>query len=153
MQTFLPYENFRESARVLDYRRLGKQRLETQTLLNLMIHPDNSGYRNHPAFKMWDGYDLALAFYGMEICQEWIDRGYKDTLWNFFSNYTDKPIIGCQLFPKWLGLEKFHSSHRSALLYKDFSYYSQFGWSEKPAIPIKVTKNSVTLPYYWPTNE
>ena len=34
MQTFLPYESFRESAKVLDWRRLGKQRVEGMQIIN-----------------------------------------------------------------------------------------------------------------------
>jgi hypothetical protein len=41
--------------------------------------------------------------------------------------------------PPWLGDNKFHSAHRSALLFKDFAYYSKFGWDESPE-----------LNYVWP---
>ena len=34
MQTFLPYPSFDASAKVLDYRRLGKQRVEAYQILN-----------------------------------------------------------------------------------------------------------------------
>ena len=34
MQTFLPYESFRKSAEVLDWRRLGKQRVEGMQIIN-----------------------------------------------------------------------------------------------------------------------
>ena len=34
MQTFLPYESFKQSARVLDWRRLGKQRVEGMQIIN-----------------------------------------------------------------------------------------------------------------------
>ena len=34
MQTFLPYKNFYECAKVLDQKRLGKQRVEVLQLLN-----------------------------------------------------------------------------------------------------------------------
>ena len=33
MQTFLPYESFAESAKVLDWRRLGKQRVEGMQII------------------------------------------------------------------------------------------------------------------------
>ncbi len=36
MQTFLPYTDFKQSARCLDYKRLGKQRLEARTILNIL---------------------------------------------------------------------------------------------------------------------
>jgi hypothetical protein len=38
-----------------------------------------------------------------------------------------------------MGHHDFHSSHRAALLYKDFEWYSQFGWCEQPQ-----------LHYLWP---
>ena len=34
MQTFLPYKSFEESAKVLDWRRLGKQRVEGMQIIN-----------------------------------------------------------------------------------------------------------------------
>ena len=37
MQTFLPYDDFVLSLDCLDYRRLGKQRVESMQLLNAMI--------------------------------------------------------------------------------------------------------------------
>ena len=42
--------------------------------------------------------------------------------------------------PRWLGLDAFHASHRSNLLRKDRSHYSQFNWTEHD-----------DLPYHWPT--
>ena len=77
MQTFLPHEDFVESASSLDWRRLGKQRIETkQILLTLTGH--SSGWVNHPAVKMWRGHEYSLAFYGCVICEEWRSRGYRD---------------------------------------------------------------------------
>lgn len=55
MQTFLPYSDFRRTARVLDVRRLGKQRVETLQILRALTF-DDYGWRNHPAVTMWVGY-------------------------------------------------------------------------------------------------
>jgi hypothetical protein len=41
--------------------------------------------------------------------------------------------------PVWWSNEDFYSSHRSALLYKNYGWYSQFGWKEEPK-----------LDYIWP---
>ena len=51
MQTFLPYDDFVKSAKVLDYRRLGKQRVEAMQLLKAIS--GQGGWRNHPAALMW----------------------------------------------------------------------------------------------------
>lgn len=122
MQTFLPYPDF--DARVLDYRRLGKQRIEAKQIY--LAITQGGGWRNHPAVRMWRGYVVALAHYGVVICREWITRGYRDNL---------SPFVN----PPWLGATEFHASHRSNLLRKDPVWYGQFGWVESPE-----------LPYQWP---
>ena len=39
MQTFLPYPDFERSAKVLDNKRLGKQRVEVLQILNVLLRP------------------------------------------------------------------------------------------------------------------
>lgn len=134
MQTFLPFADFTQSARVLDYRRLGKQRVETKQLILALTQP-KYGWKNHPAAKMWAGYVPLLAEYGRVICAEWIERGYNDSLLPFFEGYSE-PV---REMPPWLGDESFHASHRSNLLRKDMEFYSQWGWTDP-----------IDLPYVWP---
>jgi hypothetical protein len=137
MQTFLPYPSYKESARVLDWRRLGKQRVEAYQILRALTE-ESYGWRNHPATKMWSGYEKQLSIYGIEICKEWKKRGYRDSLLPKFESY--KEMFKDSKKPEWLGNEDFHSSHRSNLLRKDFSWYSQYNWREEP-----------TMEYVWPT--
>ncbi|GAB3960278.1 hypothetical protein GCM10029978_009170 [Actinoallomurus acanthiterrae] len=66
MQTFLPYADFAATARVLDPRRLGKQRVEALQVLRGLTVP-GYGWRHHPAVRMWAGYEEALTRYGLEI--------------------------------------------------------------------------------------
>lgn len=136
MQTFLPYPSFVRSAKVLDYRRLGKQRVEAYQIL-LALRKKNYGWQNHPAVKMWRGHENALIEYGIAICDEWIARGYNDTMrerfWNMYPWHQPAPK------PEWLGSRKFHASHRSNLLRKDRSFYGKYEWRE-----------STDLPYVWP---
>jgi hypothetical protein len=135
MQTFLPYRDFEQSANVLDYRRLGKQRVEASQILNIIAGQTKSkAWKNHPAVLMWKGFPEALAEYGSKICREWILRGYVDNMLQVFENFlllSPKKKIE---YPFWLGLSEFHSSHRAALLAKDFEWYSQFNWTEKPEV-------------------
>jgi hypothetical protein len=133
MQTFLPYRDFRESARVLDRSRLGKQRVEAWQIAQALTRPDY-GWKNHPATKMWQGHVGLLAIYGMHICDEWIRRGYKDSLRPKFLDIAEPWTE-----PPWLGREDLHASHRSKLLEKLPEWYSQFGWTEEPG-----------MPYVWP---
>ena len=140
MQTFLPVRDFEKSAKYLDMKRLGKQRVEAYQLLLLMLDKNKKGWRNHPAFKMWDGYDVALIHYGLAMCNEWVSRGYKDTLTKKFEDILITLLIdGNPYYPPWLGREDFHASHRSNLLRKNPEWYSKFGWVE-----------SSDLPYVWP---
>lgn len=137
MQTFLPYENFEESAKCLDFRRLGKQRVEALQILNVITGKSNSNaWKNHPAVKMWEGYSYLLSLYMNTMIDEWERRGYKNTMQRMF--VISKDII--DPFPKWLGNKAFHDSHKSNLLRKDPKYYSKFGWD--------VPDN---LEYVWPT--
>ena len=128
MQTFLPYPDFQKSLEVLDYRRLGKQRVEAKQILNVLLdRTTTKGWRNHPITKMWSGYEPALQLYHNMCIEEWIRQGYNNTM----SKYEIDKVI----YPDWLGNEDFHSSHRSNLLRKDYNYYSQFGWKEDSKNP------------------
>lgn len=117
MQTFLPFPDFEKSARVLDYRRLGKQRVEALQLLR-------GQWKNHPASKMWRGYEYVLAEYAEVICREWVARGYKDTCLEKIQE--EKKKFSFHGVPHWLGDETLHASHRSNLLRKDYKYYVQY---------------------------
>lgn len=131
MQTFLPHPDFVESLRILDSRRLGKQRVEALQLLRA-LSANGSGWSHHPAAIMWRGYVNALKHYHNIAIDEWVRRGYRN-------NMPKKPIRGRIVYPSWLGDDAFHASHRSNLLRKDRAYYGAFGWSE-----------SDDLPYVWP---
>ena len=64
MQTFLPHESFKKSLKVLDWRRLGKQRVEAHQVLNVLLgRTETKGWVNHPITRMWDGYEPALQLY------------------------------------------------------------------------------------------
>lgn len=145
MQTFLPIDDFRKSLQCLDYRRLGKQRVEAFQLLCangdswalkervLRSLPDKKvGWQNHPAAIMWRPFTQALRLYYNISINEWVSRGYNNTM-------NKAPIDEKIDLPHWFGNQNFHSSHRAALLFKQFNFYSQFGWTESPA-----------LNYIWP---
>ncbi|HZT43706.1 MAG TPA: MSMEG_6728 family protein [Chthonomonadaceae bacterium] len=138
IQTFLPFPDFEESARVLDRQRLGKQRLEALHLLRCLRDP-SLGWQNHPALRMWRGYEKALGTYAQAICAEWKRRGYRDTISEtLFREFGARPwvtsprALARKDLPPWLGREDFHASHRATLLWKNPDWYGQFGWKEAP---------------------
>ena len=115
---------------MLDNRRLCKQRLEALQILNTLTGK-STGWKNHPAVKMWKSYEGALSYYGWVMCTEWINRGFKSTIHTKFC-----PFLYGEM-PLWLN-EEFCRSHRSNLTRKYPEWYSKF-WQEDP-----------TLPYVWP---
>lgn len=62
MQTFLPCPDFGRTAACRDARRLGKQRVEALQMLNALGDSAHR-WRNHPAVRMWSGYEPALRLY------------------------------------------------------------------------------------------
>jgi hypothetical protein len=139
MQTFLPYSDFIKTAKALDNRRLGKQRVEAMQILMVLTGLNKGkGWINHPAVKMWKGYELALAEYAYAICDEWTSKGYKDTCREKVKNIV-KDCVGPVIYPAWIGNEDFHKAHRSNLMRKDKQFYfNKFG------------DIADDLPYLWP---
>lgn len=147
MQTFLPYKSFKKSAQTLDYKRLGKQRLEAWSILEINLgkpcrrgkSPDKeSRWKHHPATKLWKGYEKALCQYGIEICQEWIRRGYKDSMLPKFLGVLQRLIHVPVVYPPIIFREGFTEAHRSNLLRKNKEFYLKF-----------FGNMSDTLPYIW----
>lgn len=135
MQTFLPYKSFLLSARVLDDRRLGKQRVEASQILDIIEgrNPE-SRWRHHPAVRMWQDYHQMLRFYYNTIVLEWERRGKVNNM----------PLLEINeeeyYHPPWHHDPRLILSHRGNLLRKDPGYYGQFGWRD--ADP--------EAPYWWP---
>lgn len=135
MQTFLPYSDFRKSLKVLDNKRLGKQRVEAYQIISAITgrpKKDGTPYKgwlNHPCTIMWKDYLSALKLYYNICIEEWVSRGFKNTM-------KLEPIEGDVILPKWVGFDLFHSSHRANLKRKDFDYYfSNYGWFENESDP------------------
>ncbi len=148
MQTFLPYADFEQSARALDTKRLGKQRVETIQVVRALTRP-GYGWANHPAVLMWKGFEEALGRYGFTCCAVWAELGFGDTCEltiatdlrtaGIGSVRTQEELAAAAALPPWLGNEELHRSHRSALVRKDPDHYRPLF----PAVP-------EDLPYVWP---
>ena len=135
MQTFLPYPNFADSLDCLDYRRLGKQRVEAYQIINALEGTSKGkGWINHPATRMWADNVEALKCYCNMAIATWIARGYKNTM-KFYS------VKDTVTMPAWIGDMYLHASHRSNLLRKDPKFYGQYGWHEPH-----------DLEYVWPVS-
>ena len=146
MQTFLISNDPKETAKVLDSKRLGKQRIESIQIANILLgFQKSNAWKNHPAVLMWKGYEEYLVkVYLKEMMVEWIRRGFKNEkcfqhylklsekveneVYNGFKNISK---------PKWF-CNKLFESHKSNLMRKDPNYYFWYG----------IPNN---LEYWWPT--
>ena len=126
MQTFLPYPDFKKSLQALDYRRLGKQRVEAYQIIRAIKY--GGGWQHHPAVQMWRGYVNALKLYYNLSLDEWIKRGYRNNMQRI-------TIRGKIAYPECFGRKDFHAAHRSNLLRKDQHFYGQYKWAEPPDLP------------------
>jgi hypothetical protein len=102
-----------------------------------VLEGKSSGWKNHPACRMFWKYKNALIQYYNLSLQANIDR--------FHVNFVKlKPIeISGEIeSPHWLGYPKFHEMQRGRLLDKNPVYYSQFYWKELPC-----------KEYFWPVDK
>lgn len=152
--TFVPVPSVRESLKILDTERLGKQRSEIKIILAALtgvrfkvwrgeygvVLPEKRGYKNHSVTRMWRGHEWALAEFGRLNYQVWanrfghpIEKGSKgyDTLIDMvlWKQWLEERGASKEL-PEWWGDEAVHSSHRSVLLSKDEEFYRKYGWTE-----------------------
>jgi hypothetical protein len=134
MQVFVPELDFQSIAKVLDYRRLGKQRVETFQILRANLGMTN-GWRNHPASRMWADNLPGLSAYGVAMCLEWKSRGYKDTTMDKIVELVKPDETD---LPEWWGRMDIVDSHRSNLIRKAPEFYGGI-WEGIPD----------DLPYVW----
>ena len=133
MQTFLPYKSYRKTMGCLDYRRLGKQRVEARQILRTLVG-ESRGWRNHPAVLMWRGREPQLRAYLREAIEEWVRRGYRNTM-------RIPAARRCSWAPpRWL-TPRVIRAYRSNLVRKDRKYYGKFRWGVRAG-----------LPYAWPVS-
>jgi hypothetical protein len=149
MQTFMCYFSHAKTAADLDQARLGKQRVEVVQILKA-LRGETEAYANHPAVKMWKGYEPALLLYGLVICHEWrVKRGHEDKVWyqleEMSPSYWDKnkPQDNRKYqAPPWARDTWVLRSHRSNLIRKARHVYGD----KYPGTP-------EAMPYLWPVIE
>lgn len=136
VNTFIPFGSPVQCAKVLDNKRLGKQRVEAYQIINILTNQTKTtGWRNHPAVLMWVGYENALCHYYNCIVKEWVRRGFK----NQMKLYEVKKPVQMPWFVK----NKFVNwSYQASLLRKNHEHYKRF---------FKVPKKYMEYSYIWPS--
>jgi len=137
MQTFLPYPNYVRSVQALDNKRLGKQRVEAMQIINI-LEGQQSRWKNHPAVKMWVGYTNSLKYYANCCIDEWIKRGFKNTMKKYPVDFQNED-------PWWIGDKNFHRAMRARLIEKNEAFYLPKFTS--------IDKGFNEGKYFWPVNE
>lgn len=149
MQTFLPYKGTLKSAMSLDKKRCWKQVIEAKQIISILecvINTPPGGidksipWRNHPAVKMWVGYEMTLkAYYNvfLDVCK---------AIHKINTSYIryEVPSFDVLEKPWWLGNEDFHRAMRSRLIEKDRNFYL-------PLFPNDEGYNDGK--YWWPVME
>ena len=133
MQTFLPYADYAKSAEVLDSKRLNKQILEGYQILKVLHNDDpRAAWRNHPAVKMWRGYENELYRYILHMVWEARTRGIKTDKneANLLELVVKHSMFWKKIIPDWyqdkLKLDRLTESHRANLYRKDPEFYMDF---------------------------
>lgn len=131
MQTFLPEKDYSSCALVLDDKRLVKQLLECRQILTALAG-ESKGWVNHPATKMWRGYEAELLNYSAAIRDEMIARGFKwKNNWSFIRDVFARNFNGAMVeIPSWKTNEeefdKIMTTHRANLYIKNPEQYKQY---------------------------
>lgn len=148
MQTFCPFGDHRENAKVIDTNRLNSQILESRVILNSLAgvykpkkrSPDRSGWEGHPVVEMWRFHELQLARRTLALAEERLKRPMKTkekgairaallrrraTVKEWKNRVHDMDEGGFEdtIFSMW-GDEDFHSAFRSLLLWKGLEYHT-----------------------------
>ena len=132
MQTFVPYADFEQALRMLDTKRLGKQRVEVIQIVRALTVPGYA-WSSHTAVLMWKGFEEALGRYGLTACEVWTERGFGDSCattitadlraYGVTSIRQYAELAAADALPRWLFDEAVLVSHRSSLLRKDPEHY------------------------------
>lgn len=142
MQTFLPLlfiwdenksllENLRdyfiETAKVIDNKRTGKQRVEAKQLLNILLDRNtSSAWKNHPVLKMWIPWSEALKLYYNCFVNEWISRGFRN---NMLYEAINEEALEFQSIPLFITNKHFVNRMKANLLSKDENFYNKYKWN------------------------
>lgn len=115
VNTFVVSADLEACAKALDYRRLGKQRVEAYQLWRALMGM-TKGWTRHPATLMWAGHTCFLAKYCNTMILEWQARGYRNNMALLPTCRNPRP-------PWWWGWEPVIKSHQASLNRKMPEYY------------------------------
>ena len=123
VNTFILSNSPQKCVKFLDYKRLGKQRVEAKQIIDA-LEGSKSGWSNHPVSKMWKDDIIGLKYYYNCCVDEWISRGYKNTMVKYDVEFVDEKDI----LPWFYTNKQIQESFKASLLRKNPEYYEKM-WS------------------------
>ena len=130
MMTFLPFEDFNKCAEVLDKKRCWKQVVEASQIIDC-LEGKKVGWKNHPAVKMWVGYENLLKHYYNIFLEHCVSVHNINTKFQYREGLYSYGFYGNLMItenannskPFWLGQEPFHRAMRARLIEKNPEFY------------------------------
>lgn len=169
MNTFLPFEDFKETAKVLDSLRMNTCINEALVILRSLSHvypvkerTGLSGFEGHTLGRFWKGHELQLARYGLALAREFFDRGVAHSIavdsfnkrkkrlqdWTSLVEYMEDEQWA-DTTPPMVGDAEFHSGMRAFLLYKDAQAETYKKWKAGEYPDHAVTRNLLPKKSSW----
>ena len=143
MQTFMTHDNYVDTAKSLDNKRLGKQRVEAYQILKALRgdYDKTGAWVNHPATLMWRNHEYELALYGLTVSVEFYERGFDGyPMMQKFTDLCNHLQSGNrESYPWWVNNKLLQMTHQSNLVRKDWFHY-------KYDVPNNI-------PYIWPMSD
>lgn len=137
---FIPLSDPIEIAKILDDKRLGKQRVEAKQIITIITGEAKSlAWSHHPAVLMWKDYPNELKYYYNCIVLEWVHRGYINNMPLFA---TSKQNRTPPRMPWFMYCKPVLLSYQASLLRKNYSHYHKYFKS-------KSLKPYMTRSYLW----
>lgn len=122
MTVYLPYQDFRRSAKCLSDDHLREQRNFVRDAIHVLTVPGRLADKRKADVSMWEGHMTQL----LHVCEATLDerkrRGLDErgvTPWML--DHGDPP-------PAWLGDAAFHDDHKRRLLHLAPAHYGKMGW-------------------------
>lgn len=165
MQTFITGGGDSHGVANLDSKRLNKQLLEGRQILNVLVTIQKDpaakvAWRNHPAVKMWAGYEFALYSYLL-----WVETECRKREIQTEKNMAAIVDLAMELdgsslgrVPAWwtdpVRKDRIITSHRASLYKKDPDYYAEWkfesDWVDAHRYAVVCCDR---CNYYWPTHK
>jgi hypothetical protein len=142
----MPFASFVESLRCLDNKRILNQVVEAWQIWCCLKNISHQKWRNRPMIEMWCGYEEALQLYIILALKETETRITKKgrnysmpTMRERLIEYKFYLLPDVVEYPPWMGVDRFHDSHKAALYRKNPIYYIDFK-----------DESIISKRYYWP---